>query len=57
MIRPLALLTISALALAAFGLPALPACAAAERQLGLRRIGQPQPFDFAALKGQGGTPA
>ena len=30
----------ASLALAAFGLPALPACAAAERPVGLRRIGQ-----------------
>ena len=40
----------ASLALAAFGLPALPAGAAAKKQLGLRRIGQPQPFDFEGFK-------
>ncbi|WP_258391654.1 glucan biosynthesis protein, partial [Stenotrophomonas maltophilia] len=35
------------------GLPSLPACAASRSgQMGLRRLGQPQPFDFATLKGQ-----
>lgn len=43
----------ASLALAAFGLPSLPACAASKSgQMGLRRLGQPQPFDFATLKGQ-----
>ena len=43
----------AAAALAAFGLPAFSACAAGKpAQLGLRRLGQPQPFDFATLKGQ-----
>ncbi|TGV32812.1 hypothetical protein, partial [Mesorhizobium sp. M8A.F.Ca.ET.142.01.1.1] len=43
----------ASLALAAFGLPSLPACAASRSgQMGLRRLGQPQPFDFATLKGQ-----
>jgi len=42
----------ASVALAAFGLPALPACAAQGNQVGLRRLGQPQPFDFASLKGQ-----
>ena len=42
----------ASLALAAIGFPALPACAAQGSQVGLRRLGQPQPFDFATLKGQ-----
>ena len=43
----------ASLALAAFGLPSLPACAASRSgQMGLRRLCQPQPFDFATLKGQ-----
>ncbi|WP_313161002.1 glucan biosynthesis protein D, partial [Stenotrophomonas sp.] len=42
----------ASLALAAAGLPALPACAAQGNQVGLRRLGKPQPFDFASLKGQ-----
>ena len=42
----------ASLALAAIGFPALPACAAQGSQVGLRRLGQPQPFDFAVLKGQ-----
>lgn len=39
-------------ALAAFGLPAFVAGAADSRQVGLRRLGRPQPFDYAWLKGQ-----
>ena len=42
----------ASLALAAFGLPALAAGAATNRQVGLRRLGQPQPFDLAMLKGR-----
>lgn len=42
----------ASLALAAIGFPALPACAAQGSQVGLRRLGEPQPFDFATLKGQ-----
>jgi Periplasmic glucans biosynthesis protein len=38
-------------ALAALGLPAFDALAQTQRQLGLRRLGQPQPFDYAWLKG------
>ena len=40
----------ASLALAAFGIPG--AALAANRQQGVRPLGKPQPFDFAALKGQ-----
>lgn len=42
----------AAAALAALGLPALPQWALAAKAVGLRRLGQPQPFDYAWLKGQ-----
>ena len=42
----------ASLALAAFGLPALNVGAAGTRQVGLRRLGEAHPFDFASLKGQ-----
>lgn len=42
----------AAAALAALGLPALPPWALAAKAVGLRRLGQPQPFDYAWLKGQ-----
>ena len=43
----------AAAALASLGLPALPLHAlAAARAVGLRRLGQPHPFDYAWLKGQ-----
>ncbi|MFT4257397.1 MAG: glucan biosynthesis protein D [Pseudoxanthomonas sp.] len=38
--------------LAAFGLPASAVFAAAAKAKGLRHLGQPQPFDYAWLKGQ-----
>ena len=43
----------TAAALAALGLPKLPGLTlAADRAVGLSRLGQPQAFDYAWLKGQ-----
>lgn len=42
----------AAAALAALGLPALPQWALAAKAVGLRRLGQPQAFDYGWLKGQ-----
>lgn len=42
----------AATALAMLGLPAIPSLAAAANAVGLRRLGKPQPFDYAWLKGQ-----
>ena len=39
-------------ALASLGLPAIPSWAMAANAVGLRRLGEPTPFDFATLKGQ-----